>query len=272
MEVMNLEVGSVTIGLEFEDDKKLWQFKEYFQGYYGLRKPDIYIKLQFSDNGIYQEIPNSLFLTKKVKRNRFLTGNGLIRGKYNANGNKWSFLIQDIIVNGEYSRVFEQILYQAYRSVVKNKYSYLIHSCGVIKDNRGYLFVGPSEAGKSTIAQLSSNFHVINDEICIVDLSRQTPFLSGTPFNGLFRDKKPGEAPLKGIYLLNKAPVHSVEKISGGNAIKSLANEIIPPIELKEMLSSNTYVNMLDASLKIFEKVPVFRLNFLQDPCFWDLI
>jgi len=96
--------------------------------------------------------------------------------------------------------------------------------------------------------------------------------LEGTPFNGLYKDKTPGKAPLKGIFILNQAPFHGVEKISGGKAVKSLTNEIIPPIGLDEVLSSNTYLKMMDISQNILEYVPSYRLDFLPDSGFWDVI
>jgi hypothetical protein len=269
---LNLEVGSIIIGLYFEKKKIFLHFKEYFDGYYSLNEPDIHIQIKTTEKGRFSEVPNSLFLTKKVKSNRFEAGNGLLKGIHNSKNGEWKFSVHTLILEGEYIRVFEQILYQVFITISKQLDSFLVHSCGVINDGWGYLFVGPSEAGKSTIAGLSQNFHVLNDEINIIDLSTETPTLEGTPFNGLYRVKKMGKAPLKGIFILHKSAFHSVEKITGGKAIKPLANEIIPLIGLKEELSSHTYMEMMDAAKKIYDKVPVYKLNFLPDSGFWKLI
>ena len=272
MNQLKLAVGPVTIGLEFEEENLLSHFYEYFSGQVSEDEPQININIRFTDEGDFTTVPNSLFLTKKTGENSFEAGNGLIKGQFNKKLNKWTFIVHYLIVKGEYARVFEQILYQAYTSVSQNGNTSLIHSSGVIKDGWGYLFVGPSESGKSTVALLSQKFQVINDEINIVNLNSDTPILEGTPFNGLYREKKAGKAPLKGIFILNQAPFHGVERIGGGKAIKPLAQEIIPPIGLDEELSSTTYLKMMDKAKNISETVPIYRLDFLPDDGFWDII
>ncbi len=272
MHQYNLEIGPVTIALEFEDEKIVKHFEEYFLAKSSLNKPDIFIKVNFFVDEDFSEVPNSLFLTKKVENGSFEAGDGLIKGTYDPVTKKGELLVHYLIVKGEYTRVFEQILYQAYTSAAKDYNAALIHSSGVIKDGFGYLFVGPSEAGKSTVAKLSQKYQVINDEINIVNLSTDVPTLESTPFNGLYREKEKGKAPLKGIFILNQAPKHNVEKITGGKAIKPLTNEIIPPIGLEEELSPVTYIKMMDIARNIFLQIPIYRLDFLPDPGFWDLI
>lgn len=269
---LNLEIGSITISLGFEDENIVKHFEEYFLSKSSTKKPDMSIKVHFFYNEDVTEVPNSLFLTKKAGNGSFEAGNGLIKGNYDVEKKSGELFVHYLIVKGEYTRVFEQILYQAFNSVAKEYNSTLIHSSGVIKDGFGYLFVGPSEAGKSTVAKLSQKYHVINDEVNIVNLMADVPTLESTPFNGLYREKEKGKAPLKGIFILNQAPKHSVEKISGGKAIKPLANEIIPPIGLDENLNPDTYIKMMDRAKDIFTQVPIYRLDFLPDPGFWDVI
>ncbi|MBK7188683.1 MAG: hypothetical protein IPH86_08440 [bacterium] len=94
-------------------------------------------------------------------------------------------------------RIFEQ-LYQAYASARQrpDKTAWLVHPSAVIADGQGFLFVGPSEAGKSTVAKLSSQLHVLGDEMNLLAPRAGGGWdLIGTPFNGLFRARKPGRAP-----------------------------------------------------------------------------
>jgi hypothetical protein len=272
MAQLNLEVGPVTLGLNFQSDTIVSHFKEYFACSNSPRKADMRINIQFTGRGRFKEVPNSLFLTKKTHSKGFEAGNGLIKGKFNSKRQEWTFKVHPLLVEGDYTRVFEQILYQSYTSAKKDQKTALVHSSGVIKDGQGYLFVGPSEAGKSTVARLSSEYQVINDEINIVNWKGPVTMLEGTPFNGLFRDKSQGKAPLKGVFLLNQAPFHGVEKVSGGKAIKILANEIIPPIGLNEELDSLTYGKMIDAAQDIFKCVTFYRMDFLPDRGFWDIL
>ncbi len=85
-------------------------------------------------------------------------------------------------------RILEQIFYQAFWSARRaaGLDAFLIHSSAVIVDGRGFLFVGPSEAGKSTVARLSAAHHVLGDEMNLVRSSGAGLTLVGTIFNGLF--------------------------------------------------------------------------------------
>lgn len=272
MTQLNLPVGQVIIGLKFKNSDLVNHFQEYFLVKNSMKNPDVQINIEFTCKGRFFEVPNSLFLTKKVKHNTFTAGDGLIRGKYKKRKNEWIFKIHELLVEGDYKRVFEQILYQAYNSCSVHNQSYLVHSSGVIKDGFAYLFVGPSESGKSTVATLSQKYQVINDEINIVSITSDPPSLEGTPFNGLYRDKKKGKAPLKGIFLLNQALFHGVEKISGARAVKPLTKEIIPPIGLDEELSPATYIKMMDIARDIAVHVPIYQMDFLPDEGFWDVL
>jgi len=272
MKHLNLDIGPITLGLEFKNERIVKHFEDYFKSKSSIKKPDIIIRIQFTDIGNFSEVPNSLFLTKKITKDGFIAGKGLIKGKFNPKKNQWTLKVHSLIVDGDYTRVFEQILYQAYTSAANSFNTTLVHSSGVIKNGWAYLFVGPSEAGKSTVARLSQQYQVINDEINIVNLCTEIPTLEGTPFNGLYRDKTMGKAPLKGIFILNKASFHGVEKISGGKAIKPLTKEIIPPIGLEEELQSSTYIDMMDAARNISGCIPIYRLDFLPNSGFWDII
>lgn len=273
METLNLAVGQTAIALNFRDNSQAEEFREYFLRRTTEEIPQLEIDIAIGTGNKSTDVPNSLFLTKKkVLTGGFSAGDGLIRGKYHKKTGRWSFSIDRILVTGDFRRVFEQILYQAYNSVSSRGNTILVHSSGVIKDGYAYLFVGPSEAGKSTVAALSSSYDVLNDEINIIDLNGDIPVLEGTPFNGLFRTKKPGRAHLKGIFILHKAPYHGAEKIAGGKAVKPLAGEIIPPIGLHEYLDNKTYIMMMDKALEIASKVPLYRLDFLPDRGFWDIL
>lgn len=262
----------MTAALDFETAGLRRKFFRYFKGQVSLVEPDITIGISFADAGDKKEVPNSLFLTKIPAEKGFVTGDGLLEGFPGEETNHWNFRVNSLLIQGDYKRVFEQILYQAFYSVTGKRNLHLIHSSGVIWGNKGFLFFGPSEAGKSTVASLSRRYHVINDEINIVDLEQPVPQLTGTPFNGLFRGKKRGQAPLKGIFLLNKAPCHNVTLIEGSEAVRNLSKEIIPPVGLSDFIDAGTYAEMLDRATEICSRVPVYRLDFLPDKGFWEIL
>ncbi|MBB6479623.1 hypothetical protein [Spirochaeta isovalerica] len=272
MNRLNLAVGPVSMALDFEDKSLCEHFSRYFMDQISQSDPQVIMEIHLTDKKTSGRVPNSLFLTKRKREMGFETGEGLLQAHYDRQKKIWIFTVNLLLLKNDYTRVFEQILYQAFYSVVGERNYHLVHSSGVIRDGQGFLFFGPSEAGKSTVASLSSPYSVINDEINIIDLESEIPMLVSTPFNGLYRDKAEGRAPLKGLFLLNKAPHHRVEAIRGAKAVKPLAGEIIPPIGLDEILDPMTFPSMMDRAAVICKNVPVYRLDFLPDSGFWDVL
>ncbi|MDC7219332.1 MAG: hypothetical protein PQJ59_05290 [Spirochaetales bacterium] len=269
-----LPVGPVSLRLRTEEEGFIEALKEYFIGSREEGKEDLLLDLQIKENKESGPVPNSLYLTKKMKGREIYTGNGLIKILPGKTSLHFQLQIDPLILKGGYIRVFEQIFYQAALTAIKStkKKVHLIHSSSVKKGDFTYMFVGKSEAGKSTAAQLSSAYHILNDEISIIEEREDTLYLYGSPFNGLFREKKPGDGPLRAILLLRQAQFHKLTKADKGEAIKTLAHEIIPPLGLEDFPRNDTYLTMLDQATNLYGKVPHYHMDFLPDSGFWEEI
>lgn len=275
MHEYNLRVGNVVISLAFRREREKQAFLEYFQRPSHPSSGDIQLRVLFKNDirGL-EEIPNSLFLTKELDKEGFSVADGLIRGSFSPKSGEGTLIVQSIIFKGNFARIFEQILYQAYWSAVRRKGadSILLHSSGIIRNGRGYIFTGTSGSGKSTITTLSEGATVLNDEITIIDYSGGPAMLTDTPFNGFFHGKKEGSAPLSGVMLLKQAACHRITRIKTAESIKTLSREIIPPMGLETPLSPRVYWEMLGHAIKIRDSVPLYVLEFLPDPGFWNCI
>ncbi len=275
MHEYNLRIGSVVVSLDFRYERYKLAFMDYFQRPSHPSPGDIRLKLKFKDDikGL-AEIPNSLFLTKRGDGKGFSVAEGLIEGKYSPKSGEGELVVQSIIMEGNFARIFEQILYQAFWSAVRRKglSALLIHSSAVVRNGKGYIFTGRSGSGKSTIASLCAGSKVLNDEIALIDLSGEQAIVSDTPFNGLFPDKVEGSAPLSAVLLLKQAPFHRVARASSAESIKTLSKEIIPPMGLETPLASTVYWDMLDCAKKISDAVPLYLMEFLPNPGFWECI
>jgi hypothetical protein len=172
-------------------------------------------------------------------------------------------------------RIWEQVLYQAFISAQRARggEGFLVHSAAVIAEGRGFLFVGPSEAGKSTAAENSRAHHVLGDEMNLVRPGAGNSFeVVGTLFNGTFKEKRPGRAPLAGVFVLEQAPHHALVPIGRAEAVAALSTEIVPPVGLDEIPDAATVPAMVETAAGLVERCEVLRLECLPDPGFWQVI
>jgi hypothetical protein len=271
----NLRVGNAVITLGFRRRGDRDAFIEYFGRPSLPDRGALILDIRFENciKGL-KEISNSLFLTKKGDGDGFTAGDGLIRGRFSPSSGEGELVVQRIITEGSFMRVFEQILYQAYWSAVRKSGldSFLLHSSSIIRGGRGYVFTGKSGSGKSTVASLCSGDHVLNDEITTIDLGSRPAVIRDTPFNGFFGAKREGSAPAAGIFLLKQAPRHRVERTRTAESVKTLSKELIPPMGLETPLSPKVYWEMLDYAARAAEAVAVYDMEFLPDPGFWSSI
>lgn len=102
---------------------------------------------------------------------------------------------------------------------------FMLHSAGIVKKGRAYLFLGKSGAGKSTLAKLAAEAgaEVISDEINLLRPGKGGFRVYGSPFWGEMRaDGRQGSWPLGGVFLLKKANANSVRPCSKPQALKLL--------------------------------------------------
>ncbi len=220
-------------------------------------------------------LPNSLLKTKTLGPNgNFDIANGLISGHFDRATGQGHVRAKGALTRGLLMRVMEQIFYQAFHSArqAAGSEAFLVHSSAVIAKGSGFLFVGPSEAGKTTAALNSSAHHVLGDEMTLVLPSPAGSLIEGTPFNGTFKSKRPGKAPLRAVFLLQQAKQHRISPMNQAEAASFMAAEIVPPVGLDQVPGPDTVPAMVDLAAGVLEKVPVFRLELLPDPGFWTVI
>jgi hypothetical protein len=133
---------------------------------------------------------------------------------------------------------------------------------------KGYVFLGHSGSGKTTVSRLSSQGKVLNDDLICVFPDANGWRISGTPFTNPTQVRPLNRSILlHKLFVLVQAKENNLIPMSKSQATANLlANVPVIPINAEltpELLTRISHV--------IDQHRPLY-LHFLPDPSFWDLI
>ncbi len=142
----------------------------------------------------------------------------------------------------------------------------LIHATGLESGGRGYLFMGESGAGKSTIARMltegRNNVKILNDDLVALELRGEKVYLHSTPWTSVPGSTvNPGEAPLALAFILRKGKPLHFEPVATNFKVDSFLSHM--PWMGKSQEMAQWY---LEVSSKISRRVPIYFMRFsLED-------
>lgn len=165
----------------------------------------------------------------------------------------------------------------ALANFLRNLYSVLIfsdggimlHAAAVEKDGKAYIFFGPSQSGKSTVARISAGYSVLTDELVAIRRVNGSFKAYGTPYWGKHLKVAKGlSAPVKigGLFKLIKDKKVFLKKFSPSQAITEV---LTVPKLYEEFLSMHKLLNSCADLAKV---APCYELHFLPDASFWKCI
>jgi hypothetical protein len=144
----------------------------------------------------------------------------------------------------------------------------LLHAAGVIHKGRAHVFFGYSGSGKSTVARLSSQDVVINDDLLLLMPAEDGWQVHATPFWNDYQSQPPASPEaLAGLYRLVQDQEVFLEDISRAQAVAELVSSA--PVVSADPSRSHT---LLQRCQSILENAPSYRLHFLEDASFWQVI
>jgi MoaA/NifB/PqqE/SkfB family radical SAM enzyme len=134
-----------------------------------------------------------------------------------------------------------------------------LHSAGVILGNKGLLFVGHSEAGKSTMAtMLKGKAEILCDDRIILREGPEGFRIYGTWSHGDVADVSANSAPLKAMLFLEQAKQSCLFPIDDKRQrFKKLLPYLIKPLETRDW-----WERMLLLVQRIANEVPCYSLQF----------
>lgn len=152
--------------------------------------------------------------------------------------------------------------------------AYLVHGCGVAIGDDGYLFTGPSGAGKTTIASLSRDHTVLNDEVVLLRQRADGIDMAGTPLLGGVNRRCARSVPLRAVLLLRHSREPALCEVESRDAYTRFLAQVF---DLAPVLSSGVdrlrwLSERMDFACAVLEQLPCYELAFRPDESFWPLI
>ena len=143
----------------------------------------------------------------------------------------------------------------------------LLHSSGIVRDGKAYLFVGHSGSGKTTISRFTgASDEVLSDDLVAVRkvddrwTAFSTPFWNPVPI----RIMKNLKSPIKGIYQLKKAKSTSIRRLAIQEATGVLLSNT--PVITKE---KHLLPQIIERCAEIANQCEVSELSFPKNDSFW---
>ena len=174
--------------------------------------------------------------------------------------------------------VIEMMLVRAFYSLAKkeNYKSFLMHASAVVRKEVAYLFLGPSESGKTTIAGLSQNKGLIlHDELVVVHTENSRSFVQGTPFHSNLPIDFESLFPLGAMFILKPSGKISFQPIHTKQAFIQILRQAAPPISFEYDCIQINDVQLdatFDFSKKLANTVPVYVMEFSLKDNIWPVI
>ena len=253
------------------------QLKKIFSGYECNRSPDFIIKVLPS----YQ-LPSPViqmqgnWVPLMIDGNNFTIGPQVIEGALNLNEHEVVISIHHDFFSFPIAEVFQGFIQRLYHTICKYMAieSYFIHGCGVLKEETGYLFIGPHQSGKTTIGQ-SSNATVIHDDQILIGFDDGKLFMNSPPLPARHNLRQHLKTPcsIERVFAIKKAEKFYVRRLNTEDAIANLYKEIIAPVTLTSVDDKVARIKKSAFCLEVIKSIPVYELYFDKEGKFWnDLI
>lgn len=143
--------------------------------------------------------------------------------------------------------------------VLADRHACYVHSSGVIVDGKGLLFVGHSEAGKSTAAGFMAKVgHLLCDDRNVVRRWPDGFRVHGTWSHGELPIVSPESARLAAVLFLRKAPHNRLEPLHDARRI---AGELLPCV-VRPLVTAVWWHKTLDLFDALAKEVPCYILEF----------
>lgn len=147
---------------------------------------------------------------------------------------------------------------------------FLLHAAAVAERGRAWVFCGPSESGKTTIARLAGDRRVLNDETVAIVRRARGYAACATPFfgeGGPAMATANASAPIRGVCFLHKAPRFFHRRLSAAEAAARAWPQVFLPKKNRAVVDA-----ILGSLTEFAARVECFDLFFAPRPELWEYL
>ncbi|MFC1514684.1 hypothetical protein ACFL5X_02175 [Candidatus Omnitrophota bacterium] len=247
-----------------------------FIGAYRVQAPDIDLTLH------YGKIPRypveELIFEDRLRKVTFYRSNGcyIVRTPFRLLAGDVDFSRGDLYIRPQSPIIFLRYPLQhpldkiLMLTLFSRKQAAVMHACGVDYRGQGLLFVGNSNAGKSTMARLwkkhgagqkkKRDFTVLNDDRIVIRKVQKKFWIYGTPWHGDARLYSPKKVPLRRIFFLRHSQANALRKTDYLDSVLRLVSCSLAARWHKQGIAS-----CLDICAELAGKTTPCEFSFLPD-------
>lgn len=170
----------------------------------------------------------------------------------------------------EPSRVMNPLMEVCLLSRVARQGGLMMHAAGVDWKGGGYVFSGPSGAGKTTLSDffIAKGARILNDERIIVrDVARQ-PVVHGTPWSGANPVMNHASAALNGLYFIRHGKeTNQLSKLSPALAVSLCVKQAFHPYWDRAAMEQT-----MASAEALIRRVGGIEYSFLNEPSAVDFL
>jgi len=148
-------------------------------------------------------------------------------------------------------------------NILSRKSGIIVHACGISYCDKGYLFLGQSGTGKSTMANLWKNrgkAQVLSDDRIVIRGKNGQLFAYGTPWHSDGKFFSPEKVKLERIFFLKQGKKNKVRMLNPVDAALRLLNCSFPTF-----YDATGMGNILDLINSIAVEIECYELSFVPN-------
>ena len=133
------------------------------------------------------------------------------------------------------------------------KECFFVHACAIKKDGQGFVFIGPSRSGKTTIAHLLCDWKVLSDDFVCLRNKNGISYVYATPWRSYSYDF----APVEKMFFLKKSSVVEFKRLDAKLALFKISPHTFLNFPYQEITDK-----IIQGAASVIEGVPCYNMRF----------